>query len=195
MRTFETRNLKRNRCDIRRNDKHELARCPDFMKAVVNKRWNLAQQYHAFLSCVKIIEDAVRIKTFAKYKGGQKDIIQFCTNQSIQNILKFVHSFMMKRTLRVDIGNTYSTSREIENGVLQGTVLSVTLFLVAMAEICRGIEGPTRMFGYADDWVILTSNKTPKTAEARLQSWDGQMKKDSASPLKNKSHADLPKKT
>jgi hypothetical protein len=38
-----------------------------------------------------------------------------------------------------------------------------------MAEICRGIEGPTRMLGYADDWVILTCNKTPKTAEARLQ--------------------------
>jgi hypothetical protein len=45
----------------------------------------------------------------------------------------------------------------------------VTLFLVAMAEICREIEGPTRMLGYADDWMILTNKKTPKTAEARLQ--------------------------
>jgi hypothetical protein len=45
----------------------------------------------------------------------------------------------------------------------------VTLFLVAMSEICKGIEGPTRMLRYADYWVILTSNKTPKTEEARLQ--------------------------
>jgi hypothetical protein len=36
-------------------------------------------------------------------------------------------------------------------------------------EICRGIERSTRMLGYADDWVVVTSNKTPKTAEARLQ--------------------------
>jgi hypothetical protein len=40
---------------------------------------------------------------------------------------------------------------------------------VVKAELCRGIEGPTSMLGYTDDWVILTSNKTPKTAEARLQ--------------------------
>jgi hypothetical protein len=64
---------------------------------------------------------------------------------------------MTKRTLQVAISNTYSTPREIENGV----ELSVTLFLVAMAEICRGIEGLTKMLGYADDWVILKSNKTP----------------------------------
>jgi hypothetical protein len=46
----------------------------------------------------------------------------------------------------------------------------VTLFLVVMAEICRGVEGPTRMLGYADDWVILTINKTLNTAEVQLQS-------------------------
>jgi hypothetical protein len=38
-----------------------------------------------------------------------------------------------------------------------------------MAAICRVNKGPTRMLGYADDWVILTSNKTRKTVEERLQ--------------------------
>jgi hypothetical protein len=66
----------------------------------------------------KIIEDAVRIKTIAKYKGGQEDIIQFCTNQSIQKVLKFAHSFITKRTLQVAIGNKYSTSSKIENGAV-----------------------------------------------------------------------------
>jgi MFS superfamily sulfate permease-like transporter len=48
------------------------------------------------------------------------------------------------------IGNTYSIFREIENGVVQGAVLSMIFFLVAMAKICRGIEGPIRMLGDAD---------------------------------------------
>jgi hypothetical protein len=61
---------------------------------------------------------------------------------------------MAKRTLQRAIGNIYSTPREIENGVVRGAVLSVTLFLVAMVEMCRGIEGPTRMLGYADGWVM-----------------------------------------
>jgi type II secretory pathway component PulC len=54
-------------------------------------------------------------------------------------ILKFTHSLKTKRTLQVTIGNTYSKPREIENGVVQGAVLSMTLFLVAMAAKCRGI--------------------------------------------------------
>jgi hypothetical protein len=56
---------------------------------------------------------------------------------------------MTKRKLQVaiddNIDDTYSTSREIENGIVQEAILSVNLFLLAMVEICRGIEGPTRM--------------------------------------------------
>jgi hypothetical protein len=59
---------------------------------------------------------------------------------------------------------------EIENGVVKRAVLTImTLSLVAMAKKCREILEPTSMLEYTDDWVILTSNKTPKTAEARLQ--------------------------
>jgi hypothetical protein len=42
------------------------------------------------------------------------------------------------------IGNTLSEEKQIENGVVQGAVLSVTLFLMAMAEITHGIEEPIR---------------------------------------------------
>jgi hypothetical protein len=57
------------------------------------------------------------------------------------------------------IGNTMSSLKNIENGVQQGAVLSVTLFLVAMAKICDKIEEPTKFLGYADDWVLYTSQK------------------------------------
>jgi hypothetical protein len=50
-------------------------------------------------------------------------------------LLHFINEFMKNRTIRVAIENTLSEEKQIENGVFQGTVLSVTLFLVAMAEI------------------------------------------------------------
>jgi hypothetical protein len=38
-----------------------------------------------------------------------------------------------------------------------------------MTDICKGIEEPTRMIGYADDWIIYTSHKLPRLAESRLK--------------------------
>jgi hypothetical protein len=57
----------------------------------------------------------------------------------------------------VAIGNTLSKEKQIENGVVQGAVLSVTLFLVAMAEITHGIEKSIKIIDYADDWIIYTN--------------------------------------
>jgi hypothetical protein len=45
----------------------------------------------------------------------------------------------------------------------------VTFFFVAMIEICKGIEEPTRMIGYADDYVPYTRHKQPRIAEAKLK--------------------------
>jgi hypothetical protein len=56
---------------------------------------------------------------------------------------------MRNRTLRVVVGDTLSSPMSIENGIVQGLVLSVTLFLlVAMATICRGTD---KNPGYAAD--------------------------------------------
>jgi hypothetical protein len=71
-------------------------------------------------------------------------------------ILGFAKNFMSNRTLRVAVGSTLSSLMNIENGLVEGAV-SVTLFLVAMAIICKRIEEPTRILGYADDWVIYIS--------------------------------------
>jgi hypothetical protein len=37
---------------------------------------------------------------------------------------------------------------------VQGVVLSVTLFLVAISQIIQNFALPTKIFEYADDWVI-----------------------------------------
>jgi hypothetical protein len=38
-----------------------------------------------------------------------------------------------------------------------------------MTDICKGMEEPTKMMGYADDWIIYISHKLPRVAEARFK--------------------------
>jgi hypothetical protein len=86
-----------------------------------------------------------------------------------RRMLGFAKNLMNNRTLRVAVGNTLSSPMSIKNRVVQGAVLNVTFFLVVMATICMGIEEPTRILGYADDWVIYTSQRTPRMTEYKLQ--------------------------
>jgi hypothetical protein len=62
-------------------------------------------------------------------------------------LLGFTKNFMNDHTLRLAIDNTMCSFKNIENGVPQGAVLTVTLFLVAMAKICDKIEKPTKILG------------------------------------------------
>jgi hypothetical protein len=84
-------------------------------------------------------------------------------------LLGFTNNFMNDRTLKVGIGKIMSSFKNIENGVPQGAVLSVTLFLVAMAKICDKIEEPTKILGDANDWMLYTSPRTRRMAENELQ--------------------------
>jgi hypothetical protein len=38
-----------------------------------------------------------------------------------------------------------------------------------MINICKGMEEPTKMIGYADDWILNTIHKLLKVAGARLK--------------------------
>jgi hypothetical protein len=76
---------------------------------------------------------------------------------------------MSNRKLRVAVANYFLNPKEIKNGVDQGTVLIVTLFLIAMADIVKEIKETCTILGYADIWVILTSSKAPIRAESRIK--------------------------
>jgi hypothetical protein len=85
-------------------------------------------------------------------------------------MLCFIEHFMTERTLKVAAGNMLSNEAAIENGVVQGAVLArVTLFLIAMSEICDGIQEPVKIIEYGNDWMILTSHKHVRTSENRIQ--------------------------
>jgi hypothetical protein len=38
-----------------------------------------------------------------------------------------------------------------------------------MTDIVKDIKEPTQIMGYADDWVVITSNKAPLLTENRLK--------------------------
>jgi hypothetical protein len=80
-------------------------------------------------------------------------------------ILQFIKNFMSNRKLRVAVGNYSSNPKEIKKGLVQGAVLSVTTFLIAMADIVNEIKETCTILRYADDWVIETSSKAPITTE------------------------------
>jgi hypothetical protein len=50
---------------------------------------------------------------------------------------------------------------------VEEAVISVTLFLIAMTDICKGMEEPTEMTKYADDWIIYTKPQTTKSSRSQ----------------------------
>jgi hypothetical protein len=58
--------------------------------------------------------------------------------------------------------------KQIESGVVQRGVLSVTLFLVTTA-ITHGIKEPIKIISYADDWIIHTTHKHERVSVVKLQ--------------------------
>jgi hypothetical protein len=68
------------------------------------------------------------------------------------------------RSFRVVLGEEMSRKMYIENGVVQGAVVSVTLFLVAMSEITNQDRQPVEIVGYADVSAIFTSDRDMETS-------------------------------
>ena len=95
-------------------------------------------------------------------------------------ILKFIKSFLTCRTFRVRINNSHSKILRMENGIPQGSPLSVILFTIAFNEISRIINQNNKINHciYADDLYILCKQKDNRqtknhfeTILKNLQSW------------------------
>ena len=85
------------------------------------------------------------------------------------NMLTFVNSFLSDRYIKVRVGNSLSSSYELEEGVPQGSVLSVTCFAIAIDTIVGSISAPVKGSLFVDDFAIYVTSYDAVSACSYLQ--------------------------
>ena len=85
------------------------------------------------------------------------------------NLPTFISKFLEDRLFKVRIGSTYSDSFDLEYGVPQGSVLSVTLFGVKINRITQCVVGGVESSLFVDDFCTYARSKSMRSAEGKLQ--------------------------
>lgn len=75
------------------------------------------------------------------------------------HMLKFIINFLQHRRFKVKNGSILSNTFTLENGIPQGSVLSVILFLVAINDINSRILYPIQTLCFADDFVMFCRDR------------------------------------
>ncbi|KAG1708490.1 RNA-directed DNA polymerase from mobile element jockey [Nymphon striatum] len=81
----------------------------------------------------------------------------------------FIKHFLTNRKFRVRVGITFSDYFDLEMGVPQGSILSVTLFSLKINDIVNHVKSGTQCFLYVDDLVVAYASKSISTIERHLQ--------------------------
>jgi hypothetical protein len=84
-------------------------------------------------------------------------------------MLKFITNILSNRTFQVKVNNTLSTIFEQQNGVPQGSTLSVTLLLISINDITKSISNPVKCTLYADDFNFFYQSNELSTVQSLLQ--------------------------
>jgi hypothetical protein len=87
------------------------------------------------------------------------------------NILKKLKSWKLGGKMLQFISDFMREEKQFENGVFSIflAVFSVTQFLVSMAGVTDGIEESIQISGYADDWMIHTTQQQQRVVTIRIQ--------------------------
>lgn len=84
-------------------------------------------------------------------------------------MFNYVENFLQNRRFRVLNAGATSTSRLLENGIPQGSVLSVTLFLIAMNSVFERIPKEVYIIVYADDITLIVFGKYGRVVRHKMQ--------------------------
>ncbi|XP_060867266.1 uncharacterized protein LOC132942682 [Metopolophium dirhodum] len=84
-------------------------------------------------------------------------------------MLNFIKNFLSDRTFQVKVNGHLSQVFKQENGVPQGSTLSVSLFLVAINDLCEEIKFPVKSSLFADDLNIWCCGKNTQNIQPVLQ--------------------------
>jgi len=85
------------------------------------------------------------------------------------NLFNFVKSFLTDRTFQVKCNDKLSKTYIQNNGVPQGSTLSVSLFLLAINDITQVIQAPVKCTLFADDFNIFCRGINPNRTINYLQ--------------------------
>lgn len=97
-------------------------------------------------------------------------IVQILIDKGVKgNMIAFIINFLRKRQMQVKVNGKLSDHNIAENGVPQGSVLSVTLFLTAINDIVRNIQKPINCCLFADDLTIICTGKNLAITQQLLQ--------------------------
>ena len=81
----------------------------------------------------------------------------------------FIECFLSNRKFQVRVGNTYSDIQELEMGVPQGSILSVTLFVLKINKLAEVISEDILRSLFVDDFQICYRSKQMCQVERHLQ--------------------------
>ena len=81
----------------------------------------------------------------------------------------FIQQFLSRRLLRVRVGNVLSEAYPLDDGVPQGSILSVTLFAVAINDVIGVLPAGVHSSLYVDDLCISFSAARMPLIERKLQ--------------------------
>ena len=98
--------------------------------------------------------------------GILKDLHNMGLRGRLPNLIK---AFLTDRKFQVRIGTTLSDIQQQEEGVPQGSILSVTLFNIKINSITNCLNLGVDSYLYVDDFCITSKSKYIRTAEHQLQ--------------------------
>ena len=84
-------------------------------------------------------------------------------------MIRFIYSFLSDRYIKVRVGNTLSSPFRLDEGVPQGSVLSVTCFAVAINGVMDVITNPVQASLFVDDLGIYCTAYDAQSACSYLQ--------------------------
>ena len=81
----------------------------------------------------------------------------------------FIENFLSNRNIRVRVGSTLSDPVPTQEGTPQGSVLSCSLFMVAINEISAELPADVKCALYVDDLTLYVSGRKSNLIERKLQ--------------------------
>ena len=85
------------------------------------------------------------------------------------HLLHYLNSYLTKRSFQVKFLDKISDPKKPTSGLMQGSVLSPILFIIALNSTLKSVPHPNKIALYADDIAIWTSHSNQNTALKNLE--------------------------